>query len=328
MPDSSIPPFALVPAERRYLVIYNPMAGWLRGRQIKAIVTALRASGVAVDLIATTGPGDAERLARTAEAGQTALIAAGGDGTINEVINGLMARPAPLPLGILPFGTANVLARELALPLDVMAAARVLVDGGCGAIRLGQANGRFFTMMVGAGFDAHVVARLNPRLKRAIGRYAYAVEGLRELVVGRNARYRVTIDGATVETSSVIVANGHFYGGEFVLAPQARLSDPYLHVCLFRRSGRWATLQYLMATGLDRLSTLADYCVIAAGRVRIEGTDGEPVQGDGEIVSRLPVDVTLNAALLPVLVPAGGGGTCYLPATVMPSTRSVGASTP
>ncbi|WP_247883081.1 diacylglycerol/lipid kinase family protein [Azospirillum brasilense] len=305
MPEASGPAAA---TRRRLLVIHNPVAGARRARRLAAVLELLeQRHGAVVTLRATGGRGDAEAMARAVAPGAfDAVVAAGGDGTINEVVNGLGARgggETTIPLGVVPLGTANVLAHELGLPLDAEGMARVLAEGRPLPVHLGVANGRAFAMMAGAGLDARVVERVDPRLKRLIGKGAYAVETLSRIAVGGGGPYRVAVDGGEpVEVASVIVAKGHFYGGRFVCAPDARLADPWLHVCLFPRSGRGNALRYLWGVTAGRLPRFPDYRILPARRVIVDGPAGEPVQGDGDVITRLPVEIALAPWVLPVLV--------------------------
>lgn len=231
------------------------------------------------------------------------MVAAGGDGTINEVINGLAVHgEAAPPLGIVPLGTANVLAGELGLPGDARAIAEVLAHGCVRTLYPGIVNGRRFAMMVGAGFDAHVVAALDLRLKRIIGKLAYGIGALAQLRAYRPVAYRVAVDGQVWDVASVIVAKGRFYGGRFVCAPEARLTDPILHVCLFPRIGRWNTLRYAAAVLLGVIHRLPDYRIVTADRITIDGPVGEVVQADGDITARLPLTISLSPQPLSVLV--------------------------
>ncbi|WP_448207617.1 diacylglycerol/lipid kinase family protein [Azospirillum sp. sgz302134] len=292
---------------RRFLVIHNPVAGAPRARRLRTVLEVLEQRfGTEVTVRATTGRGDAESIARAVVDGAVdAVIAAGGDGTINEVVNGLGTRTGgapPVPLGIVPLGTANVLAHELGLPLDPESIAGVLVTGAALPVHLGVANGRCFAMMAGAGLDARVVERVDTRLKRLIGKGAYVAETLTQLAGYRDARYRVTVDGETVEVASVIVAKGHFYAGRFVCAPEARLADRRLHVCLFPGAGRWNAVRYIWGVTAGRLPRFPDYRIVPAERVVIEGPVGDAVQGDGDVIARLPVEIALAPWTLPVLV--------------------------
>ncbi|PNQ96116.1 lipid kinase [Azospirillum argentinense] len=304
VPEASGPAAA---TRRRLLIIHNPVAGARRARRLGAVLELLeQRHGAVVTLRATGGRGDAEAMARAVAPGAfDAVVAAGGDGTINEVVNGLGARgggETTIPLGIVPLGTANVLAHELDLPLDAEGVARVLAEGRTMPVHLGVANGRAFAMMAGAGLDARVVERVDTRLKRLIGKGAYAVETLARIAAGGGGPYRVAVDGAEpVEVASVIVAKGHFYGGRFVCAPDARLTDPRLHVCLFPRAGRGNALRYLWGVTAGRLPRYPDYRVLPARRVIVEGPAGEPVQGDGDVIGHLPVEIALAPWVLPVL---------------------------
>ncbi len=299
---------------RRLLVIHNPVAGGRRARRLRAVVEWLEgAHDSIVEVRSTGGRGDAEAFARAVEPGSVdAVVAAGGDGTINEVINGLAHHAAagrPVPLGIVAMGTANVLAGELGLPTDPEGIARVLAGGRtaaiCPALARGPSGteGRVFSMMAGVGLDARVVECVDTRLKRLIGKGAYVAETLVQLAVRPDHRYRVALDGGPMEeVAAVIVAKGHFYGGRFVCAPDARLTDPSLQVCLFPRAGRWNALRYVWGVTAGRLRHFPDYRVVTAQRVTIEGPVGDAVQGDGDVVARLPVDIALTGWTLPVLV--------------------------
>jgi YegS/Rv2252/BmrU family lipid kinase len=264
---------------------------------LAGLLRRLEAAGCAVDLCRTRAAGDGERMARQAAlaAGCDLVVAAGGDGTINEVVNGLVKTGdrKPLPLALLPLGTANVLAAEIGVR-SVEDAAAAILEGGVRKAHVGMANGRCFTMMVGAGFDAHVVRGVDPAWKRRLGKGAYGLEMLRQMARYPFGRYSIHIDGAEHEAASVIVAKGHYYGGRYVCAPAARLDDPLFQVCLFERGGRRAVIRYALALGTGRLAGRSDYRIVPGRTVRIEGPASDPVQGDGEMLTRLPADITLS----------------------------------
>jgi diacylglycerol kinase family enzyme len=156
--------------------------------------------------------------------------------------------------------------------------------------------------MVGAGFDAWVVHDVNLRLKRWIGKGAYALESLRRFRRGAGGPYDVTVDGESYRASSVVVCNGHFYAGRYVLAPEARLDEPALHVCLFERQGRWNLLRYIVATLTNRAPGLPDVRLVKGTHVQIAGDD-EPVQGDGDTLCRLPVTVDIVSGGIELVMP-------------------------
>jgi diacylglycerol kinase (ATP) len=292
---------------RRLLVIHNPTAGRRRSAYVAAVVEALRHEGTDVTVVETGARGDAERLARTAAPEVDAVVVAGGDGTVNEVINGLLARPPSdrsLELGLIPLGTVNLLARELAIPREPAALARLLARGLAHPMHVATANGRTFALMVGAGFDARVVDRVDPRLKRRIGRWAYGWEILRQLIFHAPHRYQVRIGEAEpIDVASVVIAKGRFYGGPYELAPAASVRKGGLQVCLFERGGRLNALLYLVGLGTGRIARMPGYRVVGASAVAVTGPVDEPVQGDGDTLTRLPLSVRIGERAIAVIAP-------------------------
>jgi diacylglycerol kinase (ATP) len=298
------------------LLIRNPIAGRRRRGLVDAVVRQVRAEGWTVDLVDTEAVGDARRLAETCDATRYAVIAvAGGDGTINEVVNGLAQRGegAP-PLAIVPLGTANVLAHELGLSFTATSIARTMVSGRALLVRPGEAcNGgapRCFSLMAGAGFDAKVVAGVSAPMKRRFGRGAYVWRSMIETRRYRPVRYAVEIDGVRHEAASVIVTRGRHYAGPFVVAPLSTLSEPVLHVCLFERWGRSHTLRFGLALLMGRLPRAGGYRVIAGREVRVSvlsdagETGDQPVQIDGDDALTLPVSINLATGSVRLLQPA------------------------
>ncbi len=288
--------------DRRHLmVIFNPTAGRRRSRALAEAVRLLE-SKAELTHRRTGARGDAEAFARATPRGVIALVA-GGDGTANEVANGLLAAGGG-EMAILPLGTANVLAAELGI-MNIAGAAGAAAGGSLLTYRPGLANGRGFLLMAGVGFDAHVVANVSPRLKRLFGKGAYVWETLRQLARFPFPRYRVTVDGAVHDAASVIVARGHFYGGRFIVAPEARLDSDDLHVCLFDRGGRLQTILYAMALAAGRLHRSRHVKIVKARTIAIEGPAGDPVQGDGDLIGRLPVTIELSPTSIGLHRPPG-----------------------
>jgi YegS/Rv2252/BmrU family lipid kinase len=276
------------PCRNRVLVIYNPTAGFFSARRFDRVLRRLTALGAKISVRRTVDAGDAERIVADTELERfDVVVAAGGDGTVNEVVNGLA--DAQVPLAVLPLGTANVLALEIAMPDSADAIARTIVSGPVVPVSLGVANGRRFIMMAGVGFDAHLVARIDPRAKRIFGRLVYLVELLVGMFRFRRHRYRVRIDGHTYDAASVVIANGRHYGGTFTCATAADIRDPTLDVCLFLHSGPWNVIRYAVALALGRLNRLADFRIVRGREVVVEGSRGEPVQCDGDIAAALPL---------------------------------------
>ena len=206
------------------IIVFNPAAGMRRASLLWRVLDVLVANGIRIELAETHRPGHAEALAREAVCGGASMVvAAGGDGTIAEVANGLLGSSARL--GVIPLGTANVLAHELSLPFEPRAVAAALAFGRTRPLWPGVARGaegtRLFVQMLGVGFDAQVVHHLPVALKRAFGRGAYAVQTLRELACYRFTPIRLRLDGEETQAASVIVSKGRLYGGRFLLAPAA-----------------------------------------------------------------------------------------------------------
>jgi diacylglycerol kinase (ATP) len=297
---------------RRMTVVFNPTAGGRRRARLDETLKLLRASGCEVAVQATAARGDAETIARGFGApplAQDLLVIAGGDGTINEAVNGLLSAggDGASSMALVPLGTANVLANEIGLATAPAAVARAIARGASVRAYVGVANGRCFTAMAGAGFDAHVVANVSLRLKRLLGKGAYILESLRQLWRFPFPRYHVTVDGQSYEAASVIVAKGHFYAGRYVCAPEARLDEPEFHVCLFERGGRWNAIRYALALALGRLPRLPDFRILRGRAVTIDGPPGDPLQGDGDIIARLPARIEIAPQPLRLIVPVESG---------------------
>ena len=290
----------------RILAIYNPTAGGSRRRLCQRTLARLTAQGAAVTVRRTADQGDATSLAGAGSiAAYDVVVVAGGDGTINEVINGLP--PDPAPLAIVPCGTANVLAAELGLARRADGLAHTILAGRPLPATIGLAGERRFVMMAGVGVDAHAVAGVDIDLKRRFGKAAYGLEVLRQAWKFDYPRYQVTVDGRDYTAASVIVANGRYYAGRFVVAAEARLADPWFQVCLFTRPGRWNLLRYTIALGLGRLARLVDVEIVAGTEIDVIGPTGEPVQADGDIVGQLPISIRVAEQPLTLLAPAEGG---------------------
>jgi diacylglycerol kinase (ATP) len=294
---------------RRLLVIYNPVAGARKRRKLGRWLSHLDALGAEVTLRETEAPRHAEALARDADPGRfDAVAVAGGDGTINEAVNGLAG--SSLPLALLPLGTANVLANEIALPRRLRELARIAAFAPARRVWPGEAtpesggDTRRFLIMAGIGFDAEVVEHLDLGLKRRAGKLAYIASILGRLRDYRACFYRAEIGGEAVLGASLVAAKAHFYGGRFVLAPAARLEQRTLHLVVFGDAGRCAALGYLAAMGLGRLAQCRSLRILAGSSLRLVEPAGAPVQLDGDIQLRLPAILRIAATPLALIQPA------------------------
>jgi diacylglycerol kinase family enzyme len=297
------------------LLIRNPIAGRRRRGLVDDVMRLVRAEGWTVDLVDTAASGDARRIAETCDAHRYAVIAvAGGDGTINEVVNGLAGRADGGPaLALVPLGTANVLAHELGLRASAAVVARTMIAGRELSMRPGEATGdglpRNFSLMAGAGFDAKVVAGVTAPLKRRLGKAAYVWRSMVETQRYRPVRYAVEVDGTRYEAASVIVTRSRLYAGPYVVAPAATLGEPLLHVCLFERWGRSQTLRFGLALLLGRLPKTGGYRVIAGHDVKLSvlsdagESRSQPVQIDGDNALTLPISIAIARGAVRLLRP-------------------------
>lgn len=288
------------------LIIFNPTAGAGRRRRLVRALAALRVRGIAPELAETRAPGDAGQIARAGACGHDVIVAAGGDGTIAEVAAGLAGSDATL--GLLPLGTANVLAWELGIPLRPEDAAAVLAQGRRAALHPGLAHfddgsTRLFVQMLGAGFDAAVVAGLDPSLKRWLGRGAYVWQSLRELPRYRFAPIDVALDGTPTQASSVIITKGRLYAGRFLVAPGATPTEPGFHVVLFDRAGPCFAALAGAALPLGLIPRLPGVRILRASRITLQARVGVPVQADGDPAGSLQVSVRPALEPLRILLP-------------------------
>ena len=288
---------------RRLLIIRNPTAGQRRARAYVRALGLLEEAGCTVTVAETAARGDAVRIAREAHAAAyDAVVAAGGDGAINEVVNGLAGRA--LPLGVIPLGTSNVLAHEIGVGSDIARAVETILSGRRQSVAAANAGGHYCCLMVSAGYDARAITRVRPALKRLIGEAAYYVAGFEEWLAGPRRMIKVEIDGKPCETASVIVMNGRLYGGKFTCAPDADMREPLLYAVLLTRTGRWNLMRYGLALVANRLHRLADVRVIPATRVRILAPAGEPCQSDGDLIGKAPLEISVEAEAVEILFPA------------------------
>src|SRR5690348_8703748 len=247
---------------RKATLISNPKTGRYatRRRPVQELAAQLESLGVKVDLQLTSGPGNATEIAsRASRNGTSDVIVAGGDGTINEAIQGLAGSNARL--AIIPRGTANVLARELNLPLDDEQATAVVARGNTRRIHLGLATGeateasRLFVLMAGIGLDASVVQRTHPRLKKRLGKGAFWISGLSHLADWKPQPFTLEIDGSEYVGTFAAIGKAARYGGDLFITPEARLEEPAFEVCIIETVSRFSYLRllsYAVGSGMPR----------------------------------------------------------------------------
>lgn len=302
-------------------MIHNPNAGnggSGRRRLLDQARHIFASRGIDADLAETTGPGHAvEIAARAAEENRGLVIACGGDGTLNEIVNGLATHQNGhrVPLALLPGGTANILAKELDLPWDIPRAAERLVHGEVKEIALGLATPleqpekkKFFLSVAGAGPDGAIVYSIDLGLKSRVGILAYWWAGARQVFGYKFPRFRVAGGGREIDASLVIVGRTQNYGGPFKITTEADLfQDRFEILTLSTRSGL-RYLSYLPSLWLNKLRGTPGVEFFKSDSVLCEPLDKNPVyaQVDGEPLARLPVEFRIVPRALKLLVPPNG----------------------
>jgi YegS/Rv2252/BmrU family lipid kinase len=300
------------------LLIHNPNAGSggnTRRTKVDEARRILESRGIRADLRETTAPGEAIEIAkRAATDGRQLVIACGGDGTINEVVNGLAGSQNGhrVPLALLPAGTANVLAKELELSWDIPKAAEQLASGEVREIALGLATpleqperARYFLSVAGAGPDGRITYAVDLELKARFGILAYWWQGAREVFNYKFHHFRVTGEGQSREVSLVIVGRTKHYGGPFKITTEADLfEDQFEFLGLTTQSGL-KYLSYLPTLWMGDLRKEEGVYFWKSDRLVCEAIDDNPIyaQVDGEPLARLPVEFRIVPRALRLLVP-------------------------
>lgn len=293
-------------SRRRLAAIVNPhSAGGGYRRDMPLIFEALRGLGYTVEELETAGPGDATRLAREAvAAGFDRVCAIGGDGTVNETINGLAG--SETPLAIIPTGTVNILAMELGIPLEPPDAVRLLATGTVSWIDLGLAGDRYFALMAGVGMDAAVVAALNPMMKKALKEAAFAVQGVATYLTHEDPLIRVSSDERSVDGYFAVFGNSSNYGGAFGITPLADMRDGLLDVCVLKDKSFVSTVWYWTAALINahiKHPKVEYFHTERASIAAVEQGKEVLVQTDGEVAGKLPMECRVVPRALRVVVP-------------------------
>lgn len=299
----------LAMANRKAILISNPRTGRYAARArtpIEQIRDRLASLGLDTELVNTSGPGDAAKIAaRAAQNGTTDVIVAGGDGTINEAIQGMAGTHARL--GIIPRGTANVLARELRLPADENEATEIVVRGRSRKIHFGVAidettsTRRYFLLMAGIGVDAAVVTEVSASLKKRFGKAAFWFTGFRQLTRWNPPVFTVEIDNQQYQGTFVAIGNAARYGGDLAITPRARLDVDEFEVCIIQTRSRWRYL-HLASQALSHglKENRSDVRFLQTNSVKAYGDAA--VQVDGEVIGKLPMRFEIAPDSLEVIV--------------------------
>lgn len=296
---------------RSAVLIANPSAGQGGPRQreeaIQRFCRLLKERGVDVEVRPTRGPNDATRLARdAANEGVRDIIVSGGDGTINEALQGLIG--ANVRLGIWPRGTANVLGRELQLPRQVERVADVIAAGTTRRIHAGCASvestgeKRYFLLMAGIGIDAAIVNRVRPGLKKRVGEAAFWYSGLEHFARWKPTAFVVEVDGEQYPATFAAIGKAPHYGGNLAITPRARMDQPEFEICLISSVQRLRFLKLLPFARFGGMPEgMKDVTFLRTAKARALG-DGVQAQVDGEVIGDLPMTFSISPHSIEVIV--------------------------
>jgi len=296
------------------MLIFNPAAGWRDWREeVLEIVSYLGQQGWDVTWRETWGPGDATTFAREAVArGYDAALAAGGDGTISEVVNGLAG--TEVALGVLPIGTGNVWAREMGLPLwgiihrhFLEEAATALMEGQRRQVDVGRAGQHYFLLWAGVGLDAKVTEVMEPRTRaqKRWGALAYAVAVAAVTRDFEGTLATITIDDQVLHEQVIVVliSNVQLYGGMLRLTPQAQLDDGLFDVCIFKGHDWTSTLGHATAILTGQYLNGPEVAYYRGQRVVVETAIPLPVQLDGDPIAVTPIELEVVPKALTIIIP-------------------------
>jgi diacylglycerol kinase (ATP) len=299
---------------RDAVLIVNPTAGGGRAmRKLDEARLVFRKAGIETELHTTTAAGEATAMARRAvEASRQLVIVCGGDGTVNEVVNGLAC--SQVPLAVLPAGTANVLAKELSLPWNLPRAAERLIGAPYRRIALGLAipekssgEPRYFLSVAGAGADGALVAAVRPEIKLKAGILAYWQEGLRQLTKYDFPLFRTSMTGHTtnIDASLVIVGRTKNYGGPFKITTEADLLSSEFELAFVTTRSAWTYMSYLPLIWLGKLRGARHVKFFKTNSLQCASHNGSQVhvQVDGEPAGRLPVEFRIVPDALTLAIP-------------------------
>jgi diacylglycerol kinase (ATP) len=285
-------------------LICNPAAGGGRGAELGSkVMEALARRGLSVLMTTTTAAGEATTATMKLAPTVDVVVAVGGDGTVNEVVNGLAG--GDVPLGIIPAGTVNVLAQELRIPFNVERACDVIAGGRTHTMDLGIVSGRRFTLMAGAGLDALTIKELDLHAKQLFREAAFVVTGATALLRHPVPDFGVRLDGQEYTANFAVIGNSRYYGGRFGITREADPTDGLFDVLLFQDKAFGKYVLFWMGVPFGLHVRHPGSLYLKARRVEMEPlheADEVWYQTDGEVAGKLPATAEIHDGALKVLV--------------------------
>ena len=290
---------------KRGFLVFNPTAG-IRAKtelRLQEVIRQFAAEEIEIISRPTIAGGNViQQVQEMIHEKPDLIVGWGGDGTIHEIVNGMFG--SGIPLGILPGGTANVMIRELGIPNNVIKAIRIIGAGHRRFISVGQANDRYFLLMVGIGFDSAVIQNVNLSIKRKFGKLAFGISALHTAVNYTFPSFQIQYDDQNTDCIFAVICNARHYAAYFVLTPDADISDEYLYICIFKDPGLARMFQYAFHALRRTHVKLPSVQVFRAREAMVAGTDAVAVQADGELVGSLPIKFRVHPRSLEVYCPA------------------------
>ncbi len=289
---------------KRLKVIFNPIAG--RGsidKKLERIVSHFETYNYKVDLLRTTKKGDAGRFAGECNEGVTAVVAVGGDGTINEVINGL--RDQDVPVGIIPGGTSNLLAGELGISSSVEKACDIICNGKTYTMDLGFDKERHFSLMAGIGIDAEVVREIDSVRSGNISKLSYVIPIIKTIFSYKYPSISVEVDGKHIvsDAAYVFVSNVKSYIGPVKFTYLAESNDGKFDICIIKGKGRYKIIKYIFGAITRTLLNFSDVIFLRGNEVGVSSDSEVLYQLDGDPGRALPARFILKPEAVKFFVP-------------------------
>lgn len=277
-------------------LVINPIAGNRAHKYISKIETLIRKKACLTTLV-TQKKGDAYAFAGSVENADR-IIVVSGDGTINEIINGICSSNEPgksdIPIGLIPLGITNVLAKELGIPEDIEKAVDIAITGNAKKIALGKINGTYFASMAGFGFDGETVLGVkNDIIRKISGKAAHIVQGFKVLLRYNPPLMIVKADGKEISGYTAVISNIRCYGGYYYLTPRASITEPLLDVCLFKGKTRKDLVRFIFGVINQKHLGYEDVFYTKASEIEIVSEGEVHIQIDGDYLGTLPAKVSV-----------------------------------
>lgn len=287
-------------------LICNPFAGKIKNnlKVIELIISYFRDEAYEINKMITNGPLTAMQIAKEeAKKATDIIIVLGGDGTINEVANGIYGSESALM--IIPMGTANLLAHHINLPTKIHSALKAYKESAIIKINVGKANDRYFLLMVGVGFDGYIISKITPSIKFKYGKLAYAYHSIKESFLYKYPLFSVKINNKEINSSFAVISLSKEYAGLLSLTPDVDITKNNFQICLFHRKGALSFWKYFLFALIRKHNKLSDVTLTFSDNLEIYSNNDSNIwsQIDGELFSKLPLTISLAQKKLNLIVP-------------------------